>query len=639
MMEENATVRKMPPPGRKGCWSAWCQVILFGASIVVIVAERTMLIYCLVYYLWFQRMLLAGLTLGLILPGTAVQVLSYLWYRADGDQRKPFLVFIHVLHLGIFKRLLDCMGSMWNAKGSAAELSAVVMKQADASALRLLEALLLTLPETLLQVYILFNTDVGFLSPVCLCCGVCLLSLSWALVLYSRACCLIRPGHLAMPPAALFCLLLWRASMLGARIASLMFFTRLFTWWTSGIVGFHWLVACFWLVSQQTDIYSNPWHWRLFNCILGAVHIFFFLNVKDGPSRFRMATFYLVMLLENAILLLLASDFLSEATWDSVGIPTFVFCSFLLGIISLTLYYRFLHPKSTEILQSLHHDQMGSVCLERGESSFSLGDKIKPVPSIHTHGTFSLTGMARSLVEHSGTCSAEPNGQCRHHHWLLIRLALKTGDVAKINLAYGISTERGLAAMLNVDDTKEEKERGNPPTESEDKPAIMPLSDDKADFQSISDPTSPDDEDDDDSSDDNDNEGEDEDEDDESEETVSPLECPPANLGRRSPEGKSLLVESPEPVFCPTESCTTLYFSADPQSPSSASNVYLDREPSPITGDRGLYRDIRELLNRVEPRYTSTPKIISGSPESWVPRTGAARRQLIQSKKGTDESI
>lgn len=37
------------------------------------------------------------------------------------------------------------------------------------------------------------------------------------------------------------------------------------------------------------------------------------------------------MLVENATLLLSASDFLSEASWDSVTLPTTVLCSFLLG--------------------------------------------------------------------------------------------------------------------------------------------------------------------------------------------------------------------------------------------------------------------------------------------------------------------
>lgn len=69
------------------------------------------------------------------------------------------------------------------------------------------------------------------------CGGLCVLSISWALVLYSRACCLIRPGHLAMPPAALLCQLVWRAGMLGARVTCLMFFARVFNWWVCGVAG------------------------------------------------------------------------------------------------------------------------------------------------------------------------------------------------------------------------------------------------------------------------------------------------------------------------------------------------------------------------------------------------------------------
>ncbi len=53
-------------------------------------------------------------------------------------------------------------------------------------------------------------------------------------------------------------------------------------------------MAALWLVSQQTDIYVGQWSWRVFNFILGGVHVFLFLNVKDGPSHFRMAGFYTV---------------------------------------------------------------------------------------------------------------------------------------------------------------------------------------------------------------------------------------------------------------------------------------------------------------------------------------------------------
>lgn len=40
-----------------------------------------------------------------------------------------------------------------------------IMQQADVSALRLFEALVVTLPETLLQTYVLICTDIGLKSP------------------------------------------------------------------------------------------------------------------------------------------------------------------------------------------------------------------------------------------------------------------------------------------------------------------------------------------------------------------------------------------------------------------------------------------------------------------------------------------
>ncbi|KAL4630456.1 XK-related protein 5-like [Arapaima gigas] len=619
---EPLPARKMPTAG---CWTAWCQILLFGGSAFLVMGEKTALIYCSVYYLRSGQTLWAVLTFGLALPGTAVQLLSLLWYYADGDQRTCFLSAVHLLHLGIFKRFGDCMWAGWHMQGSTGGLAAAVMQQADVSALCLLEALLLTLPQTLLQTYVLVTSDIGLLSPVAMCSSLCLLSLSWALVLYSRACCLIRPGHLAMPPAALLCQLVWRVGMLGTRIACLVLFTRIFHWWVCGVIGFHWLTASFWLVSQQADICVSPWRWRLFNCMLGAVHVFFFLNVKDSPSRFRMAGFYVVMLLENAALLLSASDFLTEASWESMSVPTAVLCSFLLGTTSLILYYRFLHPKSTEICQRLHHDSVSGVCTERDESSYTLGDKSAPIPSIQTDGNFSLTGLAGSLVEHSGVCGTKPSGvQCKHHHWLLIRLALKTGDMARINLAYGAG---GVCSMLDLEEGNLYREdRGIASPGSEHKPNSEPLSDCKEDFHSVSEPVSF-------------NTTQDENG---SLEMVSPLESPVSEVNRGSPEGKSVLGESPEHNFCPTESCSTLYFSADPQSPSSASNPGLDKDPvpeslaelSPISGDSGRFRDVRGLLDRVEPCFTSTPKLDSGAQEVPSLRLALPRKQWRPSEDG-----
>ncbi|XP_058485782.1 XK-related protein 5b [Solea solea] len=421
-------------PSHAGSCVPCCQVCVFAFTAFLIVAERTALIYCFVYYLWvghnYCYAYLAGFTALFLLPGWAPQWLSYLWYLSDGRIRRKSLSWTHILHLGIFKRLFECM------QLPDEDVYGEIMQQADVSALRLFEALVVTLPETLLHAYVLICTDIGLKSPASVCFVVCLLSLSWALVLYARACSLIRPGHLHMTPAAILCRLLWRVGMLGSRFAVLMLFTRIFKQWILGVIGVHWLGTTFWMVSQQTDIIRSTTRWRIFNLVLGAIHIFLFLNVKYGQSRFRMAGFYLAMFLENAFLLLASSWLFTMVSWDTVGIPAAVFCSFLIGVIALVLYYRFLHPKSFEIFQSIRHRGIGDACMERG-STLSLEEKV--TSSFHRHATLSGGGTLMDLpVQWEGW---------KHHHWLLIRLALKTGDVGKIWSAYG---DGGLAGLMGL---------------------------------------------------------------------------------------------------------------------------------------------------------------------------------------------
>lgn len=219
---------------------------------------------------------------------------------------------------------------------------------------------------------------------------------------------------------------------------------------------------------------------------------------------------------------------------------------------------------------------------------------------------------------------------------------MKTGDLGKINRAYGAG---GAAAILDLEEyTQDFKgEGGNTLTAggsvggisnsvSQEK-GLAPLSDCKDEFQTISEPTSLE------------RPGEDD-----SLEMESPLESPMSDFKRSSPEGKSMFGDSPEPYFCPTESSSTLYFSADPQSPSSTSNTRLDRDMggleqglrlNSVPSDPALHRDIRGRMGRVGPRCTSTPRLDSGVTDTPpnVPHLTGPRRQLIMSQRDEDESF
>lgn len=60
------------------------------------------------------------------------------------------------------------------------------------------------------------------------------------------------------------------------------------------VAGVHWFAMTLWLVVQDTDFCATWWEERLFNAVVGVIHIFCFFNMKEGRSRWRMVSFYTV---------------------------------------------------------------------------------------------------------------------------------------------------------------------------------------------------------------------------------------------------------------------------------------------------------------------------------------------------------
>ncbi|NXM08599.1 XKR5 protein, partial [Tyrannus savana] len=272
--------------------------------------------------------------------------------------------------------------------------------------------------------------------------GLSLLSLAWALVSYSHFTRLLKPGHLSLPAMAVLCLLLWRTGMLGTRVLALVLFARLYSFWVFAVAGAHWLLMSFWLVAQQTDIVAQPCRWRLFNGLVGAVYIFCYINVRPGPSKTRVSVFYAIMLMENTLLLLLATRFLQAELRNSLGVTGAVMSGSVIGAAALVVYYSLLHPKSTEIWQGFLEtscsaaaagdDEVSGESSQAGQSSGISGDD----ESLSGEGTTAdpKSGNGSSLLQSKGCLE---DSWTNHHHWLLVKLALKTGDLSVINTAFG----------------------------------------------------------------------------------------------------------------------------------------------------------------------------------------------------------
>eukprot|EP00076_Gallus_gallus_P039428 XP_025004966.1 XK-related protein 5 isoform X5 [Gallus gallus] len=228
--------------------------------------------------------------------------------------------------------------------------------------------------------------------------------------------------------------------MLTSRVLALVLFARLYSCWVLAVAGTHWVLMSFWLVALQSDIVAQPCRWRLFNILLGAVYIFCYVNVQPGPSKHRMAVFYVVMLTENTFLLLLATEFLQAEMGHSLRVSGAAMAGAALGVAAMVVYYSLLHPKSSKIRQGVLENSSCAAGNDRtagnnscmGQSWGTSGDG-ESLAAERTTVT-PQTGNNSSLFQLGGRSE---DGWTNHHHWLLVKLALKTGDVSKINAAFG----------------------------------------------------------------------------------------------------------------------------------------------------------------------------------------------------------
>lgn len=123
--------------------------------------------------------------------------------------------------------------------------------------------------------------------------------------------------------------------------------------------------------------------------------------------------------------------------------PLTPFCSFP-GAAALVVYYILLHPKSSEIWKSFL-DTTCSTAAAGGDEAAGDGSKLGQNLGISGDGESSAGGgtMADPKNGHSSSLlqfrGCVEDSWTNHHHWLLVKLALKTGDISTINAAFGDS--------------------------------------------------------------------------------------------------------------------------------------------------------------------------------------------------------
>lgn len=312
-----------------------------------------------VQYFRSGRLTWAILTLVFVLVGSVcIQAFSYAWFKDDKENYEEddnglsicHLIGIHVLQIGIFTRYLHLLKKSFKAlRSRQGEQSQIIGLATDLSMLRMFETFLESIPQLILQTYIILEhnhrSKLQYISM-----ALSFLTIAWATVDYRR--CLrqsltylnnMRSGI----PTVVY--LSYKIFTITPRILSLTIFIML-TPYSIVTMACIWLLGIVWAFLEETSFCTSRALEYLYRAIVGVILIFTFFNIKGENTRVHMTLYYIFNVCQNLaapiLLFLLKPE--SERTDYFLPIIFFILVSNSMGLGFLGLYYSLLHPRGPD---------------------------------------------------------------------------------------------------------------------------------------------------------------------------------------------------------------------------------------------------------------------------------------------------
>ncbi len=180
---------------------------------------------------------------------------------------------------------------------------------------------------------------------------------------------------------------LWRLGEISCRVLILGLFTQLYTLWVFMVLLCHWICMLTSLLMENKLKPDRSFNYRSILKLLATsyTYIFCYVNISTNPEKYRFVVFYLIMSVENALLLLL---WIQYDLRDDLHLPVAI-CSgamFVMGIICALLYYHCYHVKSNDKLALSNNSHYIQQCINCKLSLCVAHDKRWQHSYNNTHG-------------------------------------------------------------------------------------------------------------------------------------------------------------------------------------------------------------------------------------------------------------
>ena len=147
--------------------------------------------------------------------------------------------------------------------------------------------------------------------------------------------------------------------MLTSRILALAVFASHFSHFVFIVVGIHFAASCALLWKQECEYFEGePVKQTFFRFAVAYVHMFCFFPLEGKNIRKWGYPYYILTLIEDSVMVLMWYFLTSYDLKFRMVILTTEWGTFLIGIISLVLYYRCFHPSLNTCTTEMRSDEM-----------------------------------------------------------------------------------------------------------------------------------------------------------------------------------------------------------------------------------------------------------------------------------------
>lgn len=176
-----------------------------------------------------------------------------------------------------------------------------------------------------------------------------LFSVCWALASFSKNVRLQNVHRLVLTWLGVIFQFLWRLGTVISRVIALTVYASLYSHWVFLVIILHWISMFLWLISPK-----NVFHGERISRVrkgtlagmIAFVYVFAYINLQEVNHKQKMITFYVVMFLENWLLVCLwMVGIWSNRPENWFIVPILVFSTFLAGMFFMILYYRYFHVR------------------------------------------------------------------------------------------------------------------------------------------------------------------------------------------------------------------------------------------------------------------------------------------------------